>query len=274
MSALLRAVHAELLRVFSLRAWWIFAIVLALYVGVTAGGFAFFVSAETEGGPGPLPAEVAAPLFYSSTTSVALVVPLLFGALLATSEYRWRTLTPSLLAQPRRGVVLLGRLVVAALVGALYGVIGSLVSVAAGAPVLAAMGTDPLLGDPEVWGLLARTALACALWSLLGLGLGALLTSQVAAIVIVLVFTQFVEPILRIVAGLADWSAEAARYLPGAATDSLVGAGILASIGQIDPTVPGMIEPLTKLEGGLVLAALSLVLVAIAAATTLRRDVD
>ncbi|HET8958533.1 MAG TPA: ABC transporter permease [Microcella sp.] len=274
MSALGRAVHAELLRVFSLRSWWILAAVLALYVAVTAGGFAFFVSADTGGGPGPLPADIAAPLVYSSTTSVALVVPLLFGALLATTEYRWRTLTPTLLAQPRRGVVLAGRVVVAALLGALYGVVGALASLAAGAPVLAAMGTDPLLGDPEVLGLLARTVLACALWSLLGLGLGALLTSQVAAIVIVLVFTQFIEPTLRIVAGLAEWSAEAARYLPGAATDSLVGAGILASIGQLDPTIPGAIEPLTMLEGGLVLAALSLVVIVIAAATTLRRDVD
>lgn len=274
MSALGRAVHAELLRVFSLRTWWILAVVLGLYVAVTAGGFAFFVSSSELNGPGPLPAEVAAPLVYSSTTSVALVVPLLFGALLATSEYRWRTLTPTLLAQPRRVVVLAGRLIVALVLGALYGVIGAVVSVAAGAPVLAAFGTDPLLAEPEVLGLLARTVLACALWSLLGLGLGALLTSQIAAIVIVLVFTQFVEPILRIVAGTAEWSAEAARYLPGAATDSLVGAGILASIGQLDPTVPGVIEPLSRLEGGLVLAVLSLALVALAAATTLRRDVD
>lgn len=274
MSALIRATHAEAVRVFSLRTWWVLAIVLVAYVGVTAGGFAFFVTAETEGGPGPLPAEVATQLVYSSTTSVALVVPLLFGALLATTEYRWRTLTQTFLAQPRRGVVLVGRLVIAAVVGALYGVIGALTSVAAGAPVLAANGVDVLLGDAEVWGLLARTVLACALWSLLGLGLGALLTSQIAAIVIVLVFTQFVEPILRIVAGVWEWSAELGRYLPGAATDALVGAGILASIGELDPTVPGALEPLSMLEGGLVLTALSLGLVAIAAATTLRRDVD
>lgn len=274
MSALTRAVAAELVRVFSLRTWWVLAVVLVLYVGVTAGGFAFFVTAETEGGPGPLPAEVATQLVYSSTTSVALVIPLLFGALAATSEYRWRTLTPTFLAQPRRPVVLVGRLVVALLVGALYGVIGALTSVAAGAVVLAANGVDTLLGDPDVLGLLARTVLACALWSLLGLGLGALLTSQIAAIVIVLVFTQFVEPILRIVAGAWEWSAELARYLPGAATDSLVGAGIIASIGQLDPTVPGVIEPLTRLEGGLVLTALSVLLVAVAAVTTLRHDVE
>lgn len=274
MSALRRAVHAELVRVFSLRTWWVLGLVLVAYVGITAGGFAFFVTAEPVGGAPALPAEVATQLVYSSTTSVALVIPLLFGALAATSEYRWRTLTPTFLAQPRRTVVLVGRLVVATLVGAVYGAIGAVTSVAAGAPVLAANGVDPLLGDPDVVGLLARTVLACALWSLLGLGLGALLTSQIAAIVIVLVFTQFVEPILRLVAGAWEWSAELARYLPGAATDSLVGAGIIASIGQLDPTVPGVIEPLTRLQGGLVLTALSVVLIVIAALTTLRRDVE
>lgn len=274
MNALGRAVAAEVVRVFSLRTWWVLAVVLIIYVAVTAGGFAFFVTTETEGGPGPLPAEVATQLVYSSTTSVALVIPLLFGALAATSEYRWRTLTPTFLAQPRRSVVLIGRLVVALVVGALYGIVGAATSVAAGAGVLAANGVDTLLADPEVWGLIARTVLACALWSLLGLGLGALLTSQIAAIVIVLVFTQFVEPLLRIVAGAWEWSAEIARYLPGAATDSLVGAGIIASIGELDPTVPGVIEPLTRLEGGVVLASLSVALIAIAAVTTLRRDVE
>lgn len=274
MSAVIRAVRAELLRVFSLRTWWILALVLALYVAFTAGGFAFFAGLDPVEGGGGVPAEIAPSLVYSSTTSIALVIPLLFGALLATSEYRWRTLTPTLLAQPRRGVVLAGRLVVSVIVGAFYGVIGVLASVAAGAPILALNGVDTLLTDPEILGLLARSVLACALWSLLGLGLGALLTSQITAIVIVLVFTQFVEPILRVVAGVWEWSAQLGRFLPGAATDSLVGAGLLASIGAIDPTVPGAIEPLTKLQGGLVLAAISLVFVLLAAATTLRRDVD
>lgn len=275
MSGVLRAIHAEWLRVVSLRTWWVLALVLVGYVGVTAGGLAFFVSSMGDTEQGALPPLLAAELVYSSTTAVALVIPLLFGALQATTEYRWHTLTPTFLAQPRRGVVLTGRLVIALVMGAVYGVIGAGVSVAAGASVLVATGGEAMLDDPDIQGLLLRTVVACALWSLLGLGVGALLTSQIAAIVIVLAFTQFVEPILRVVAPVWEWSAQIGRFLPGAATDALVGAGLLMSIGALDPTAPqGGAEPLTILQGGLVLAGLSLLAVVIASLTTLRRDVD
>ena len=52
MSAVVRAIHAEWLRVFSLRTWWVLALVLVGYVGVTAGGLAFLVSSmgDTEQG--------------------------------------------------------------------------------------------------------------------------------------------------------------------------------------------------------------------------------
>ena len=46
-----------------------------------------------------------------------------------------------------------------------------------------------------------------ALWGAIGVGLGVLVTNQVAAIVIVIAFTQFVEPILRFAASLNDVSA-------------------------------------------------------------------
>lgn len=274
-----RSIAAETLKVLSTKGWWLLAIVLVAYVGLTAAGLAFFLSdlGAALGGMGAsdLDDVVSANLVYSSVTAVGLVIPLLFGALLATSEYRHRTLTPTVLAQPRRGIVLASKAVVALVFGALYGVVGLLGSVGLGAPVRLALGEPALLGEPEVLGVLVRTIVAMALWAVLGLGLGALLTSQIAAIVIVLVFTQFVEPILRIVASVWEWSAMIGRFLPGAATDALVGAGLLSSLGALDPSVPSAdVDALLWWQGGIVLAALTAVLLVAASLTTLRRDVE
>lgn len=281
MSGLGRAIASELVKVFSLKAWWLLGLVLVIYIAVTAAGLAFFLSdlGAQLGAAGPgapdLDPVVTANLVYSSVTAVGLVIPLLFGALLATTEYRHRTLTPTVLAQPRRGIVLAAKAVVALLMGALYGVLGLLGSVGVGAPVLAAVGEQTALDEPDVLGVLVRTIIATALWSLLGLGLGALLTSQIAAIVIVLAFTQFVEPILRLVAGVSETTAAIARFLPGAATDALVGAGILSSLGALDPSVPqASADALLWWQGGLVLGGLAAALVLAAALTTLRRDVE
>lgn len=279
MTGLVRSIAAEFVKVLSTKGWWLLALALLGYVGLTATGLAFAVSdlgAQFGGfGASGLDPVVTANLVYSSVTAVGLVVPLLFGALLATSEYRHRTLTPTVLAQPRRGLVLGAKAVVAAVVGALYGVIGLLGSVGLGAPVLLAVGEATALDEPEVMSVLLRTVLATALWAVLGLGLGALLTSQVAAIVITLVFTQFVEPILRLVAGVWEWSAALGRFLPGSATDTLVGAGILSSLGALDPSLPtSEVEALLWWQGGLVLAALAAVLLVTASLTTLRRDVE
>ncbi len=280
---LTRATRAEFAKVFTLKAWWLLALIMVVYVAFTAAALAFFFSdlgaqlaGVGTGAPAPeLDPVIAATLVYSSVTAVGLVVPLLFGALLATTEYRHGTLTPTVLAQPRRGIVLAAKAVVAALMGALYGVAGLIGSVGVGAPVLAALGEPTALGEPEVIALLLRTLLATALWSLLGLGLGALLTSQIAAIVIVLAFTQFVEPILRLVASVWEWSASLGRFLPGSATDALVGAGILSSLNALDPSVPSAsVDALTWWQGGLVLAGLAAVLLVAAALTTGRRDVE
>ncbi|MEN9619935.1 MAG: hypothetical protein RL499_128 [Actinomycetota bacterium] len=283
MTALLRATASEFAKVFSLKSWWLLGLIIVVYVGLTAAALAFFFSdigsqlaGVGTGAPAPeLDPVVAANLVYSSVTAVGLVIPLLFGALLATTEWRHGTLTPTVLAQPRRGIVLAAKGVVAAVMGAVYGVVGLIGSVGLGAPVLAALGEPTALDEPEVIGVLLRTLLATALWSLLGLGLGALLTSQIAAIVIVLAFTQFVEPILRLVASVWEWSASIGRFLPGSATDALVGAGILSSLNALDPSVPSAtVDALTWWQGGLVLAALAAVLIVAASLTTMRRDVE
>jgi hypothetical protein len=167
---------------------------------------------------------------------------------------------------PRRGRVLGGKLVAITLTGAVFGVLALLASMGFGAGILAALGIDPLLGEPEVWAFVGRSILAMALWAAIGLGLGTLVPSQVAAIVIVLAFTQFVEPLLRLGGSFTDWSAQVVQFLPGSASDALVGASIYTAMSGA--------AGLEWWQGGLVLAGYAAVATVLGFFTSWRRDVS
>lgn len=272
--SLAASTRSETTKVFSTSTWWILAIVLVFYVGSTAAGvaglFGGIVSGaigETTGGtppPGMLP-----PLVYSIATSIGYVFPLLVGALMVTGEFRHKTLTPTFLATPRRGIALMSKVIVAVFVGVVFGVIALLATVLPGAGLMAAFGIDSELGQPDTWAMLGRALLALVIWTIVGVGLGAFLRNQVIAIVVVLAFTQFIEPIVRLGAGFIDWLGEVTRFLPGAAGDALVGVSFFGAFGSGSGTG-------TELEwwaGGLVLAGYAIVFLLLGWATAWRRDV-
>lgn len=272
-----RSIAAEFLKVLTTRMWWLLALVLVAYVAVMAGGFGAFLgwsvqnpdAAAQTGSTTPLPPGLElGPLLYSFATSVGYVFPVLLGALAVTAEFRHRTLTTTFLAEPQRTAVLGGKFASQLVMGAVLGVVGFATSVGAGSAALAAFDLETGLDSSDTWALVGRGILAMALWGAIGVGLGALVPNQVAAIVIVIAFTQFVEPVLRLVASLNDVTAGIGRFLPGAASDSLVGASLynVAAMG-------GAVETLEWWQGGLVLLGIAVVTTVIGGATTWRRDV-
>lgn len=268
------AIRSEALKLTTVRLWWILLIILVGYVGFTAALLAGIFGALGEqlaASPGApeLPADTLPPVIYSLATSVGYVFPLILGTMSVTSEFRHQTLTPTFLAQPRRGVVLTSKLVVLAVAGAVFGVVGLVASVGLGAPILALTGIDPLLGDSDTWLLAARIVLAMALWAVIGVGVGTLIPNQIASIVVVLAFTQFVEPILRFGASIWEWTAQIGKFLPGAASDALVGSSIFTQLGMGTSAV----ETLEWWQGGLVLLALAVVVSIAGFATSWRKDV-
>ena len=60
---------------------------------------------------------------------------------------------------------------------------------------------------------------------------GSVVPNQVAAIVVILAFTQLVEPIARIALGAFDLTDGVAKFLPGAAADALIGASLFGEMG-------------------------------------------
>ncbi|TPW70649.1 ABC transporter permease [Schumannella sp. 10F1B-5-1] len=268
MSAL-RSFRSELIKLRTVRSTWLLALVMLLYVGVSAGGFAAIAGAASDQQNSPFAAGGidVAPLVYSLATSVGYVFLVLVGALAVTTEFRFQTLTPTLLATPRRASVLVGKLAAGVVVGIVFALVGLVATVGIGGGLLAVFGIDTELGDGDTWALLGRIVLAMVLWSLIGVGLGTLLPNQVVVIVVVLAFTQFIEPILRVASAFADWTAEIGRFLPGAAGDALVGSSLFTSISG------GAADPLEQWQGGLVLLGIAAVLTIAGSLTTWRRDV-
>jgi ABC-type transport system involved in multi-copper enzyme maturation permease subunit len=271
--SLLHATRSELTKQFSTSMWWILALVLAAYVGLTATGLAFTISAVASGTIGGntqgLPTgDGAAAVLYSLASAVGYVFPLLIGTLLVTGEFRHKTLTPTFLATPRRGRVIWAKLIAGALLGVLYAVIAIVVAVGPSAAVLAGFGQETGLGESDTWAMLARIVLAFVLWVVVGIGVGLVVRNQVAAVVIVLAFTQFVEPLLRFGGAFVTALTDVSRYLPGAASDALVGASIFTAAA---PT--GGDGGLEWWAGALVLLAYGLVLSLIGYLAAWRRDV-
>jgi len=271
---MVRAVRAEWLKFGTTRMWWVLLLVLVGYVAFTSGLLAIMFGvlgdqlAQDPTAP-QIPPDALAAIVYSSVTAVGYVIPLILGTLAVTGEVRYRTLTPTFLATPSRGVALVSKVVVMFVAGAGYGAVGLAAAIGVGAPIIAATGGDLQLVEAATWTLAARAVLAMALWAAIGVGVGSLIQNQVAAVVIVLAFTQFVEPLLRFGSAFWEPAAQVGRFLPGSASDALVGASIFSSFSG-----GGMaVVPLNWWQGGLVLAVLAAVVAFAGYLTAWRRDV-
>ncbi|KAA9108269.1 ABC transporter permease [Microbacterium rhizomatis] len=272
--SLMNASRSEATKQFSTSMWWILAIVLFVYVAFTASALGFVFSASATGAlptrgapisPDGLPATI-----YSAATSVGYVFPLLIGTLMVTSEFRHKTLTPTFLATPRRGLVLGGKVLVGVLLGVLYALIGIVASVGPGAAFLAGFGFDTGFGSSDTWALIGRMVISFVLWVLVGIGVGALVRNQVGAIVGVLVFTQFLEPIGRLAASFVDGLGNVTRFLPGAAGDALVGSSVFGAATASSTST----DPLAWWAGGLVLLGYAVVFLVLGHLLSWRRDVS
>lgn len=270
-------IKAENTKQFSTSSWWILALVLLVYVGSTAAGLAFFFAAAATGtlpgaeGAPTLPEESLPSVLYSLATATGYVFPLLIGTLMVTTEIRHKTLTPTFLATPRRGRVLTAKVIVGIGLGVLYGVIGVVASTAPAAGLLALQGVDTQLGETDIWAMIGRMIAAFVLWVLIGIGVGALVRNQIVAIVGALVFTQFLEPVVRTLVPLVEGAGDIVQFLPGAASDALVGASLYTS-AMVDAG-GGIAPSLEWWAGGLVLLGIAVVLLLLAQLFSWRRDV-
>ncbi|NYJ02665.1 hypothetical protein HNR19_003363 [Nocardioides thalensis] len=261
------ALVTEYRKLVTTRLWWMLLIVMVCYLAFVAAAISasFTLVDPPDGGPPPMAGEDAAKAVYSVVNGIGYVFPLVIGSLAMTTEFRHQTITQSLLVGPDRTRFLLAKLVSVVPIGLLAGVVAVLATVAGGAPLLEWQGDGAMLGDADVIAALLLGVVVIALWAIIGVAFGTLVPNQVAAIVIILAFTQFVEPVARLVLAQFDGTSRVASFLPGGAADSVLGASFFGD--------PSSLDLLPRWAGALVLLAYAAAFVVAGRLTTLRRDI-
>ncbi len=269
----LRAVHAEWLKLTSLRSTYIILTIALLgMVGVgllstlavtgMASSYAAY-GADPAGGAAQLGTVDAFGVIARSVPASGIVVGQFLIASLAViqiaSEYGTRMITTTLTAVPRRITAVLAKTVVIAGTALLVGVVGALVSYAVAQPLLAPQGLSyALTADGVVPSILAAGAYL-ALIAVLGLGIGALLRNSAGGIVTALGILTVLPILVAILAGTNDSFKDLGFFLPAA-----------AGMDMVAVSTPQ--DHLTQVQGGLVVLGWAAVALAGALVSVKRRD--
>lgn len=226
---------AEFRKIVTTKMWWALLIpsVLLAVGWAWLGGQAFSDIAEgvgdalDDGGVDvPLGEMSWASLGLTRAMNFATLFPMVFGALAVASEINRKTITTSFLTSPSRGALLSAKAIVYTVWGVIYGIV-----VALGATLGTAIGADAeVLPDTGDWILILLSGiLACLLWTLLGMGVGALLGSPIAALLVLLLYAGLVGPVLDLVITISASDATSAEQshiaglLPNGSANGLTG---------------------------------------------------
>lgn len=241
-----RLAKAELLKLTTTRTFGWLALALVLLQGLTLGATLAFAPAD--GGRFPLASDFTQRTLMASGGMYGIIVALL-GIIGMTGEYRHGTITSTLLVTPSREQMVAAKVAVYGLAGLGLGLLSSSLTLAVALPGLAARKVDLALTPGDVAAILLGGLLYVTLSGVFGVGVGAVVRNQIAALAAVLVLFFIVESVL------VRLSPEVARWLPGQAGSALYFPGPPAPQGTgLGATV------LRQPMGGVVFAAYAAVL--------------
>jgi ABC-2 type transport system permease protein len=148
---------------------------------------------------------------------------LILGVLAMAGEYQHRTITQTFLSVPVRGRVVAAKLAAIATAGVVTATAMMTTALLAALPHVWAAGGSIHLVNAEVGRTALGTLLAGALFGIAGTSLGALLRSQIAALVAVAAWVAIGEAVLALILG-----PDVARWLPGGVASALAASGVHA----------------------------------------------
>jgi ABC-2 type transport system permease protein len=187
-----RLIRAEVAKLRTVRLFYGVAATMAAFGAITV--VANVTSAGQQGSP-PLSADDL-PAIVGAPATMLAGAALLLGILGMAGEFRHHTITQTFLATPDRGRVVAAKLAAYLVAGIAVAALTLAVTMAVALPWLSAKGLDVSVLDGELGRVLAGTLLAAGLCGMLGVGVGALVRNQVAALVGVLVWVVVVEGLL------------------------------------------------------------------------------
>jgi len=194
-----RLISAEIMKIRTTRAWWIFLGIFTLFSAVAllnnflshhyqlypqqdladrAQALAQAAEARTPAGA----AAIAASMMTSGQFLSVLIVMLL-GIHVVTSEIAQRTVTATFLVTPRRERVIVAKLAAAGAFGALFWLITTVLDGVVTPVFMASQHISASLTGQGVIRAVLLGLLAFLLWAAFGLGLGVVMRSQVASVV-------------------------------------------------------------------------------------------
>jgi ABC-2 type transport system permease protein len=210
-------VRSELLKIWTTRARWAYLIVIVLLTGAAVAG---------EIGP----ADDAARSTLShqqglvESVGIAVLLSILLGITIVTTEFRHGTVTPTFLVEPRRERVLAAKTLAGMIVAIVFALVALAVVAAVALTWFAVIDVQTHVGDAELWKRVGQQFLSAVLWALLGVAIGTVVHSQVAALVGTLVWIFLGETLIPGLLGLIDVEG-VAPYLPFHALDAADGTG-------------------------------------------------
>jgi ABC-2 type transport system permease protein len=180
---------------------------------VLLGTFLTIMSADARTLHGPLHEQT----FYVLASVNAAVFALVLGIKVFTDEVRYGTIITTFLSSGRRVRVLAAKVIVAVLAAAVLAVVTETAMASVALLLSSSRGAGFSLTSPDVTGMVGMVV-ALALWASIGVGLGAVVRHQVAAIVGGLLWILVVENLGSSLLG------DSGRYLPGQAAHALARA--------------------------------------------------
>ncbi|MGK5742579.1 ABC transporter permease [Micromonospora sp. URMC 103] len=188
-------VRAELLKIRTTNTWWVFALISLPLWALTLLVNWLQSDALTSGNLGEMPPEQAGQLaaaahpdslsanLFTTGQFFGLLIVMLLGIIVVTSEFFHQTVTTTFLTSPHRSAVMIAKLTAAAFLAVLFWVVTTAFNLVAGAAVLESVGVGNQLGNTAAWEAIGLNGLAYLLWGILGVGLGVLIRSQIGATV-------------------------------------------------------------------------------------------
>jgi ABC-2 type transport system permease protein len=206
---MVRLIRAEFLKLRTTQVWfWLLLAALAISALVAIGGLAPADAIRTS-------ADVAD--LFGNANGASMVVFVL-GVLGVTTEFRYETITPTVLATPSRWAVVTAKMISYALVGAGYAVLCIGLQIAIAVPWLSSKHVDFSLSDPDVRHAILGVLLIHTLFALIGIGVGALLRNQIVAVTLGVIFLVVLENIILAIPGIKH----AWPYTPSGATTAII----------------------------------------------------
>jgi len=204
-------IHAELLKLRTTRAFWVYIAAALAFVPVT---IALTMTVSNDGLV--LDSSEGITAVFSAASGGGLLL-LLVGITMMAGEFRHNTATTTFLITPDRRRVIAAKLAAGSVVGVLATAVSALLTLAIALPWLAARDIDvdllsAAVGAPILGGLIAN-----GLWTAFGIGLGAVMPNQTLAITVVVVWTTIVEGLL------VGFLPEVGRWLHTGAASALGG---------------------------------------------------